>query len=78
MKEYFEIISGPAKHFVFHTAKEVCEHLAQNHTYMVIENYYDASDNATLVRLDVPALHSEVSAYVMKVTRCCADDFTRC
>lgn len=76
MKEFYEIISdGPAKHFVFGTAKEACEHMAQLHTYKVVENYYSSSENATLVRLDVPALHKEVSFLVQKTSRNCANDF---
>lgn len=75
MNTYFEIISGPAKHFTFKTAKEVCDFMAEFHTYKVVENYFDTSENATLVRLDVPALHKEVAFYVMKVSRHCALDF---
>lgn len=75
MNEYYQILSGPAKNFVFGTAKEVCEHMAQGHSYGVVENFYDASENMTFVRLDVPALRKEVSFYVMKVSRKCAMDF---
>lgn len=76
MNEFFEIISnGPAKHFVFRTPKEVCDHMAQFHTYKVVESCFSPSENATIIRLDVPALNREVSFHVQKTSRSCENDF---
>lgn len=75
IKEFYEIISGDLKHFTFENPKELCERVAGYRSYKVVENYYDSHENATKITLDVPSLHKEVSVYIQKTTRNCAEDF---
>lgn len=76
MGELYEIIkSDICNHFVFGTPKELCDCLAAGDKYSVIENYYDASENATKVTIDIPAQKKEISVYVQKTSRNCAEDF---
>ena len=75
VKEFYEIISGDLKHFTYSNPKELCDHVAGYHSYKVVENYYDSHENATKITLDVPALRKEVSVYIQKTSRNCANDF---
>lgn len=76
MKEFYKIIEPSVlSNFEFSSSKELCNHVAGGNSYKIVENYFDSSENATKVTVDVPAFHKEISVYVQKVSVNCELDF---